>query len=146
MNTGKKYKTKQKESILQCIQQQGENYVTIQQIDAFLKARGEKVGLTTIYRNLDKLVEEKRITKVNIDGIKGCCYRYLKEEENILFNLKCEKCGQLVDVQCPELAHLYEHVSKDHHINIDPGRTMFYGTCEECVEKEENDSKNKSNS
>ena len=33
---------------------------------------------------------------------------------------------------CAELSHLYTHLSRQHHIFINPGKTMFYGTCEQC--------------
>ena len=136
MNTGKKYKTKQKESILQCIQDNADAYITIHQIADSLNKKGEMVGLTTIYRNLDKLVGEKEIAKVTIDGISGTCYRYLpKKQDSVLFYLKCERCGNLVNIQCPELKHLYEHISNDHNIFINPGKTMFYGRCDNCMLK-----------
>lgn len=132
MNTGKRYKTKQKESILQCIKENVDSYVTIQQIAGYLEVKGKKVGLTTIYRNLEKLELEEKIAKVHIEGKRGSCYRYLEQQENPGFYMKCEKCGDLVDVQCPELEHLYHHISEEHHIFINPGKTMFYGRCEQC--------------
>lgn len=133
MNTGKKYKTKQKESIFECIKRQKEDYVTIQQIAAYLEENNIQVGLTTIYRNLDRLVEEGRIAKVAIDGISGTCYRYLsKGEDSVFFCMRCEKCERVVNIECPELEHLYLHLSKDHRITINPGKTIFYGTCDQC--------------
>lgn len=134
MNTGKKYKTKQREVILQCIREHKDAYVTIQQILSYLTANHIKVGLTTIYRNLERLEQEKEITKVSIDGMSGTCYRYLPQKsKSILFYLKCQLCGNIVNIQCPELEHLYQHVSEEHHIVIDPGKTMFYGKCEQCM-------------
>lgn len=134
MNTGKKYKTKQKSCILDCIMKHTDSYVTIQQISDYLDEMGDKVGLTTIYRNLDRLVEEKQIAKVSIDGISGTCYKVLSEQdEKVLFYLKCETCGKLVHIDCPELEHLYHHLSEEHHIEINPGKTMFYGKCEKCL-------------
>ena len=136
MNTGKKYKTKQKASILQCIIDHADSYVTIQQISDYLDKSGERIGLTTIYRNLDKLVDEEEIAKVNIDGISGTCYRYLpQKQKSVLFYLKCEECGKLIRIDCPELSKLYEHISEKHNILINPGKTMFYGKCEECLNK-----------
>lgn len=134
MNTGKKYKTKQRECILECIGNYADSYVTIQQISDCLNQSGAKVSLTTIYRNLDQLVESGQIAKVNIDGIAGNCYKYLyQKKEQVLFYLKCEECGRVVHIDCPELAHLYSHLSEEHHIQINPCKTMFYGLCEQCI-------------
>ena len=126
---------KQKDCVLQCIKDNAEEYITIQQLANKLKSRSEKVGLTIIYRNLDKLEVEREIVKVNIEGITGCCYRYLPhKKDNVLFYLKCEKYGELVDIECPELGLLYHHVSEEYHVEINHGKTMFYGLCENCQE------------
>lgn len=133
MNTGKRYRTKQKEMILQCLKEHAATYVTIHEIFEYLEKKGQKVGLTTIYRNLDKLEEQERLTKVNIEGYQGTCYKYLPEDESHLFYLKCEACGNMVNIKCPELEHLYSHVVEEHHVRINPVKTMFYGTCESCI-------------
>ncbi|MDD3140719.1 MAG: transcriptional repressor [Lachnospiraceae bacterium] len=133
MNIGKKYKTKQKDCVLECIKDKAEEYITIKQLANELKFRNEKVGLTTIYRNLEKLEAERKIAKVNIEGITGCCYRFLPQKKDyVLFYLKCEKCGKLINIECPELGHLYHHVLEEHHLEINYGKTMFYGLCENC--------------
>lgn len=133
MNTGKTYKTKQRECILECIRKKADAYITIQQLSEELERQNHKVGLTTIYRTLDKLEQERAIAKISIDGVGATCYRYLPQDDDIFFSLKCEKCGNVVNIDCAELAHLYRHLSHEHRIFINPGKTMFYGICEKCV-------------
>lgn len=129
----REYITKQRKAILECIKQQGEQFVTIQQIQLYLEQNQMKVGLTTIYRTLDKLVKDKRIARVQIDGVNGTCYRYLLEnQKSIFFPMKCEHCGKVVKIDCPELEKLYEHLSREHKLFIDPGKTLFYGVCNHC--------------
>lgn len=135
MNTGKKYQTKQKQVILQCMKDYAESYITIPQLEELLKEKGQRVGLTTIYRNLDKLEAEHKLIKVNIEGYHGACYKYLPEEDGSLFYLKCEDCGNVVNIECPELEHLYSHVVEEHHVKINPVKTMFYGKCEACTDE-----------
>ncbi len=132
MNTGKIYKTKQKEFILQCIKDCGDSYVTIHELSDRLETAGHKVGLTTIYRHLARLLEDNLIAKVSIDGVAGSCYKYVKNSEDGFF-MKCEKCGDMVNIHCPELEKLYYHISSEHDIAINPGKTMFYGACNNCV-------------
>ena len=55
MNSGKKYHTKQREQILECIREDSENYITIHDLSELLAERGVKVGLPTIYRTIDEL-------------------------------------------------------------------------------------------
>lgn len=133
MPNRKSYKTKQRECVLDCIRRQAGAYITIQQLSEELNARGEKVGLTTIYRTLDRLEQEKAIAKVFIDGMGATCYRYLPQDNDVFFSLKCERCGKVVNIDCAELSHLYSHLSSAHNIMINPGKTMFYGTCEQCI-------------
>lgn len=143
MNTGKKYHTRQMESILNCIRENADAYITIQTLSERLQKMGSKVGLTTIYRNLDKLEQENRIIKVHIEGESGTCYRYLPEEaESSLFCMKCESCGCVINISCSELWHLYEHVSAEHRICINPRKTMFYGSCSKCSQKNQEDYQN----
>ncbi len=132
MNTGKVYKTKQRECILECIRKKADAYITIQQLSEELERQDQKVGLTTIYRTLDKLEQEKAIAKITIDGVGATCYRYLPPEDEVLFCMKCEHCGNVINIDCAELSHLYAHLSRQHHIAINPGKTLFYGTCEAC--------------
>ena len=35
------------------------------------------------------------------------------------------------------MKELYSHVLEEHHFNVNPHRTMFYGVCEKCLDKEE---------
>jgi Fur family ferric uptake transcriptional regulator len=35
------------------------------------------------------------------------------------------------------MKELYSHVLEEHHFNVNPHRTMFYGVCEKCLVKEE---------
>jgi len=135
MNTGKKYHTRQKELILECMKEQAGTYLTIHEVEELIKAKEQKIGQTTIYRNLDKLAEERKLIKASIEGYSGNCYRYIPEEERNLFSLKCEDCGSVVNIKCPELAHLCSHVVEEHHIKINPVKTMFYGKCEECSQE-----------
>lgn len=133
MTTRKPYRTRQREIVLDVLKRLEGSYATIQEISAALEASGSKVGLSTLYRNLDRLESDGLISKVNIDGVNGACYRYLGDAgEDVVFSLKCESCGTMIDLDCPELGKLYRHLAVGHHFDINPGKTLFYGMCESC--------------
>ena len=48
-----------------------------------------------------------------------------------------EKCGQVTKMSCHHLSELYNHVNADHHFNINPRKTVFYGKCDKCCMKDE---------
>ena len=50
-----KYKTKQQIAIIDCLKDHGKNYVTVVDIEKYLKEKNCSVGITTIYRHLGHL-------------------------------------------------------------------------------------------
>ena len=93
------YKTKQKDIILN-IKKKKKNSFTIKDIYKELKG---KVGLTTIYRLIDKLVEENKLNKT-ISSDNTTYYQYLCDcDEENHFYLKCEKCGNMIHIDCDSI-------------------------------------------
>ena len=101
MNHAKTYHTRQQKVILQFIEGRKE-YVTVSQIDEYLKKQGEPVGLTTIYRHLERLRKEGVVQKIVLDGNSGACYQYVGNEadDESRFLLKCEDCGNILNMDC----------------------------------------------
>lgn len=133
-----KYKTKQQHAIMECLKSHGEDYVTVIDIEKYLKESGCSVGLTTIYRHLDKMEKDGVIARINVEKQQGACYQYIEDEGDDCFYIECEKCGQVTKMSCHHLAELYSHVNADHHFNINPRKTVFYGKCDKCYMKDEN--------
>lgn len=132
MNRGKHYHTKQQKVILEYLINSGEHYVSVSQIAAHLKQQGHSVGLTTIYRQLDKFEQEGLVHKIVPDGNSGAHYQYTGEEAGS-FLLKCEDCGEMIPMACSHMDELYEHVLEEHSFQVNPHRTMFYGICNNCM-------------
>ena len=128
MTRSEVYNTKQKDLILNVIKNQRHEF-TIKDIYEELK---DKVGLTTIYRLIDKLVGDniinKYITKDNVTY-----YQYLErcEEENH-FYLKCDKCGDLVHIDCDCISELSSHIFKKHNFVLNKDHIIINGICEKC--------------
>lgn len=128
-----KYKTKQQLAIKQYLELQKDGYVTVSQIEKYLKENNCGVGLTTIYRHLEKMEQDGVVARLNVDGQPGACFQYVEngEAENC-FYIKCEKCGEVAKMECHHLSELYSHVEDDHHFKINSKRTVFYGKCQKC--------------
>ena len=123
------YHTKQKEEILDVIRKQN-NEFTVKDI---YEALNLKIGLTTIYRYVDKLVK-KGILKKLINKDNTIYYQYLETclEENH-FYLKCEKCGHLTHIDCDCIEELTSHIKTKHHFKPDKENIIIYGYCEHCL-------------
>ena len=128
-----KYKTKQQSAIKECLEMHKDGYVTVMDIENYLKENDCQVGLTTIYRHLEKMEKDGIVTKFSVEGQPGACFQYIEQGENQdCFYIKCEECGEVTKMECHHLAELYSHVNADHHFSINPKKTIFYGKCEKC--------------
>ena len=127
MQRSNHYNTKQKDLILDCIK--NHNEFTINDIYKELK---EEVGLTTIYRKVDELVEENKIKKyIGKDNV--TYYQYLCDcDKDNHFYLKCDKCGDLEHIDCDCINELSEHISKNHKFEINKKIIVINGICKNC--------------
>ena len=136
MNLHTGYKTKQREILLQYLRTIPGVHVTAGDVCRHFKAEGETIGQSTVYRQLERLVDEGVLNKYVIDGTSPACFEYVEEESHeqaeICFHCKCEKCGRLIHLHCEELEEIQNHLQKDHRFTMDPLRTVFYGLCEAC--------------
>lgn len=125
------YMTRQQQAVLTCIAHCPEGCATAAELAEQLHAEGCRVGLTTVYRQLERLAQQGSVHKVVTD--QGAYYQYCTaHEEGNCFLLKCEKCGAIRHLDCSCLGELYRHLEREHHFHIDPRRTLFYGLCENC--------------
>ena len=127
------YNTKQKDKILEIIQKQ-EKQFTVKDIYNDLN---KEIGLTTIYRLIDNLVDTKRLNKyIGKDNI--TYYEYLEKcENNNHFFLKCDKCGRLIHIDCDCIIELYNHILKKHNFIPNKENIIINGICNNCINKGE---------
>ena len=139
MGTKAPYQTKQMKQILAYLQTIEGTHVTAADVCSYFKEQGINVGTTTVYRNLEKMVEQGLVAKYNVDGTSSACFEYIGdhgEEHENCYHCKCEKCGKLIHLQCNEVESLKQHMQQHHDFQMDPHRTVFYGICGECSKKE----------
>ena len=101
-----------------------------------LHREGQSIGLTTVYRQLEKLSRQGLVHKLVTD--EGACYQYCSHaDKNACFLLKCEGCGAIFHMDCGHLSQLYDHLLTEHGFAINPRRTLFYGLCAKCREAQQ---------
>ena len=125
------YSTKQKDMIINVIKNKDKEF-TIKDIYNEL----DNVGLTTVYRLVDKLVEEKVINKtIGKDNV--TYYEYLEKcDHDNHFYLKCDKCKRLEHVDCDCIDELYNHINKNHKFKLNKENIVINGICEKCEKRE----------
>lgn len=131
------YKTRQRDELLEYLQTLEGHHFNVCDIHDHFRARGRNIGTTTIYRQLDRLVDEGLVTKYILEPGSPACFEYVPPSRHlnggICFHLRCEICGRLIHMQCEELSDITRHILADHNFRVDPMRTVFYGICEECL-------------
>lgn len=128
------YQTKQKEKILQIIEKETDEFTIMNLYDKL----NHSIGLTTIYRFIDKLVLEGKVQKIPGKG-NTVYYQYLVEckEENHFF-LKCSNCGQLLHIDCDCMKELSDHIEKKHKFQLEKNHIVINGLCKNCIHEKEN--------
>jgi len=137
MNSRSRYKTKQRETLIGYFESRPGQHITAGEVCEFCREQGTGVGQSTVYRQLESLVDEGIINKYTIDVNSPACFEYAGKHDETgqtCFHCKCEKCGKLIHLHCDELEEIQSHLGREHHFRLDPRRTVFYGLCEECME------------
>ena len=136
------YNTKQGNLILECFKKNKGIHLTTDDIVFYLKENNTPVGVTTVYRHLQKLSEAGIITKYSVDNASGACYQYNETDCKMHFHLKCTQCNELFHSECTYLASVQDHIFSHHGFSVDSSRTVFYGLCQKCLRSAKKGKKN----
>lgn len=120
--------TKQKEIILEIMKKE-ENQIhpTMPEIIALVTAKDKNIGTATIYRNVNKLVNEGVVTKLMTE--EG--FRY-DIKRNLHGHFVCTKCGKITDIYDENYQKMLNKIEREHNVKIENSNLLFEGICEEC--------------
>lgn len=127
MSRSDTYNTKQKSQIIEIIKNTNKPF-TIKEIHEKIN----EVGLTTIYRLIDKMIEEDKLKKyIGKEG--KTYYQYLEkcDKENH-FYLKCDSCGNMTHIDCDCINDLYKHILNNHKFKLSKKNIIINGLCNKC--------------
>ncbi len=107
-----------------------ENFRSAQDIHAELRAAGEPVGLTTVYRHLALLTDEGRLDALQTaDG--ELVYRRCHSEEHH-HHVVCRQCGRGTEVELPDLERWAESTAAELGYSDVSHTVEIFGVCAEC--------------
>ena len=130
----KDYRTKSSVAVRELLESSRGAHLTAEDIFRNLTQKGISMGLTTVYRQLEKLTEEGVVR--NIYGDKqGYCYQAVAQSCQVHYHMVCTDCGKLLHLDCDKAGNLFSHITEQHGFRIDPGRTVLYGLCSGCHRK-----------
>lgn len=132
------YNTKQKKILLDYFKKNIDKHYSIKEITEEIS--DNNIGKSTVYRLIDKMTEEGTLRRFRGNDGKSVLYQYVGEhhECNGHFHLKCIECGLLIHLECDYMSSLNNHIKKHHNFDIDTSKTILYGICTGCKNKERN--------
>ncbi|GAB4102675.1 transcriptional repressor [Micromonospora taraxaci] len=108
-----------------------EGFHSAQQLHQMLLARKAGVGLTTVYRTLQLLVDAGEIDSTRLPGGEQLFRRCSQSKHH--HHLVCRDCGRTVEVAGPAVERWADQVAAQHGFT-DVGHTLeIFGTCAACV-------------
>jgi Fur family ferric uptake transcriptional regulator len=103
-----------------------------QDLHAMLRERGERVGLTTVYRTLQGLADAGEIDVMRPPGGEHLYRRCSRGHHH---HLVCRDCGRAVEVEGPAVEDWAETVAARHGF-ADVSHTLeIFGTCPDCARR-----------
>ncbi|MET8234407.1 Fur family transcriptional regulator [Micromonospora sp. NPDC005298] len=107
-----------------------EGFHSAQDLHAMLRQRGERVGLTTVYRTLQGLADAGEIDVMRPPGGE---HLYRRCSQGHHHHLVCRACGRTVEVAGPAVESWADRVAEQHGY-ADVSHTLeIFGTCPACV-------------
>jgi len=118
--------SRQREAIRKQISNRGD-HPTAETLYAELKGDFPNLSFATVYRNLNQLVEQGEIAKINVGGATRFDYDPLPHS-----HFFCRKCGAVIDMPENDSAMLLAAHEGFSGI-IEACTSNFYGICPECA-------------
>ena len=130
-----KYNTKAKQAIIDYLAKNKNTTVTVLDIKKYFEDINYKINITTIYRYLDKLVEDNMVIKYTSGKGGKFNYQYLGEKItcNDHIHIQCTKCGKILHLDCEYMDELVNHIKAEHGFNIEYNKSILYGKCNKCI-------------
>lgn len=127
--------TQQRLLVLEVLADHKDRHMTAEDIYELVKEDYPDIGLATIYRTVQLLLEMQLVDRINLDD--GCIrYEigefYNGEGKHHHHHLICRKCGKILPFKDDLLEGLERLIEDTTGFHVLDHELKFYGQCEEC--------------
>ena len=134
--------TNQRLLVLQVLAEHGDEHMTAEDIFELVKEDYPEIGLATIYRTVQLLLDMQLVDRIMLDD---GCVRYeigdfLDEQEGHRHHhhhLICTECGSVSAFRDDLLEDLEAYIEKETGFQVTDHELKFYGVCKKCREEKE---------
>jgi Fur family ferric uptake transcriptional regulator len=106
-----------------------EEFRTAQQIHDVLRRQGDSVGLTTVYRTLQAMVDSGELDALRTNEGETAYRRCSNGHHH---HLVCRRCGRTVEVSGPAVERWASAVAEEHGFREVSHDLEIFGTCSSC--------------
>ncbi|HEX5969090.1 MAG TPA: transcriptional repressor [Intrasporangium sp.] len=106
-----------------------DDFTSAQTVHARLREAGEGVGLATVYRTLQAMVEAGTVDMLRTDDGEAV-YRACSTHHH--HHLVCRDCGRTVEVEGPAVERWTDRVAAEHGFTDVTHTLEIFGTCAGC--------------
>jgi Fur family ferric uptake transcriptional regulator len=107
-------------------------FVSAQDLHTRLRATGTSVGLTSVYRALQSLVDAGQVDVRRTDAGEATYRRCGTDRHH--HHLVCTGCGATVEVEAPALERWVAQVAQRHGYRVDGHTLEVSGRCGRCID------------
>lgn len=109
----------------------GNGHYTADEILTMTKKRWAEMGLATVYRNLNVLMEFGLVTSVNF-GQEHCLYEIAKGPH---YHIICRRCGTIEDLKDVMIDELNVQIARLTRYQVTDHQLEVFGLCPSCKVK-----------
>lgn len=107
-----------------------DGFQSAQALHDALRAGGDRVGLTTVYRHLQALADAGEVDVLRTDDGEAVYRRCVADDHH--HHLVCRVCGTTVEVTGPAVETWAAEVAKKHGFRDVSHTVEVFGTCRAC--------------
>ena len=126
--------TMQREAILRTLYEHPDHF-TPENLYLLVKEKYPELntGITTVYRTLNLLEENKLATSLSF-GTQGKKFELGNKPHHD--HMICEVCGTIVEFEDPEIEALQQAIAKAHGFKLTDHLMQLYGICQNCQDEQ----------
>lgn len=131
------YRTMQKRALIDFMTEHSETAFSAEELSEKMKNESLEIipGKSTVYRLLQKLVEEGMVKRMVSGNSRKFVYQIVSGKHcDSHLHLKCTSCGKLLHMDDGESNKLLMQVLEKNRFTIDERQTVLLGRCIGCVD------------
>jgi Fur family ferric uptake transcriptional regulator len=130
--TGVSRATRQRAAISSALEQ-ADSFQTAQELFEALRLEGQKIGLTTVYRNLQSMATRGEVDVLRREDGEAIYRRC--ESDGHHHHLVCRECGMSVELENAEIERWTTEVAHGHRFSEVTHDLVLFGLCSKCASR-----------